>query len=60
MTLDQALRIHPGRRWDDWWLLHDFCDVARDGRVLVHRRIFARDGALLASISQEALVAEPA
>ncbi|MFI5314579.1 MAG: acyl-CoA thioesterase [Myxococcota bacterium] len=49
--LDHSLWVHGPVRWDDWWLLDAICDVSRGGRALAHRRIFARDGRLLASIT---------
>jgi acyl-CoA thioesterase II len=59
VSLDHVLRIHQPARWDDWWLLDNWSEVARDGRALWHRRVYARDGALLASVSQEGLVVDP-
>lgn len=58
VSLDHALHIHRAPRWDDWWLFHDVCEVARAGRTLLRRRVYTRDGALLASVSQEGLLAE--
>jgi acyl-CoA thioesterase-2 len=55
--LDHSVWIHEPARWDDWWLLDAVCDVSRGGRALGHRRIFARDGRLLASVTHAGLVA---
>ena len=48
-SFDHAVWIHRPARWDDWWLLESRCEVARGGRALGQRRIFARDGHLLAT-----------
>ena len=48
-SFDHAVWIHRPARWDDWWLLESSCEVARAGRALGQRRVFARDGRLLAS-----------
>jgi acyl-CoA thioesterase-2 len=60
VSLDHALRIHRPGLWDDWWLFDDWSEVAFAGRALWHRRVFTRDGTLVASVSQEGLVVEPA
>ena len=53
-SFDHALWIHRPARWDDWWLLESGCEVARGGRALGQRRIFARDGRLLATAAHSA------
>jgi acyl-CoA thioesterase-2 len=60
VSLDHVLRIHRPVPWDDWWLLDNWSEVACGGRALWHRRVYRRDGALVASVSQEALIVEPA
>jgi acyl-CoA thioesterase-2 len=55
-TLDHALWIHQPARWDDWWLLETRSQVAGAGQGLSRRRIFTRDGRLIASAAQEALI----
>jgi acyl-CoA thioesterase-2 len=55
-SLDHQVHVHRMPIWDDWWLFHGWSDVAHAGRALWHRQIFARDGALLASVRQEALI----
>lgn len=55
-TLDHALWIHQPARWDDWWLLETESEIASAGRGLSRRRIFARDGRLIASAAQEARI----
>jgi acyl-CoA thioesterase-2 len=59
VSLDHALRIHRPGPWDDWWLFDNWSEVAFAGRALWHRRVFTRDGKLVASVSQEGLVVEP-
>jgi len=59
VSLDHALHVHCPMAWNDWWLLDSRSEVAHDGRALWQRRIFTRDGALIASIQQEGLIREP-
>lgn len=54
---DHSVWIHEPARWDDWWLLDAVCEVSRGGRALGQRRIFARDGRLLASVAHAGRVA---
>jgi len=56
-TLDLALWVHRTVRWDDWWLMETISEVAQAGRGLSRRRIFTREGRLIASIAQEARIA---
>ena len=44
-------------RWDDWWLLETISQAAHAGRALSRRRIFTRDGRLVASSVEAARVA---
>jgi acyl-CoA thioesterase II len=55
--LDHALWVHQPARWDDWWLLETISEVAHAGRGLSRRRIFTREGRLIASTAQAALIA---
>jgi acyl-CoA thioesterase-2 len=55
--LDHALWIHRRVRWDDWLLLESESEIAHAGRALSRRRIFTREGTLLATAAQEARVA---
>ena len=55
--IDHALWVHRSVRWNDWWLLESTSEVADAGRALSRRRIFTRDGVLVASAAQSALVA---
>jgi len=54
--LEHAVWLHRAARWDDWWLLDAESDLARHGRARSRRRIFARDGRLLASATTHARV----
>lgn len=56
---DHVLHAHRPARRDEWWLLDSASEVARDGRAHWQRRVFARDGTLIASVAQEALIREP-
>lgn len=58
VSLDHSIWAHRPVRWDDWWLIRTTSDVCHAGRALTRREVFARDGRLLASIAQEALVAD--
>ena len=53
-SLDHSLQLHRPTRWDDWWLFCDRSEVAAAGRAFWQRRIFARDGTLVASVAQDA------
>jgi acyl-CoA thioesterase-2 len=55
--LDHTLWVHRRPRWDDWWLLEARTSVSHAGRALGRRRIYTRDGSLLASSGHTALVA---
>jgi len=57
-SLDQVLWLHRDRFWDDWWLLTTESDVAHGGRAFTRRMLYARDGALIASMAQEQLLAD--
>jgi acyl-CoA thioesterase-2 len=56
-TLDHALWLQRTQRWNDWWLLESSSEVSHAGCALSRRRIFTREGVLLASAAQSALVA---
>ncbi len=55
-SLDNVLWIHRDEAWDDWRLLVTESDVAYGGRALSRRQLFSREGTLLASMAQEALI----
>ena len=54
--LDLALWVHRSVRWDDWWLMETISEVAHAGRGLSRRRIYTRDGRLIATSAQEARI----
>ena len=56
-SLDHALWVHRFIPWDDWWLLKAYSQVSSGGRALSRRELYTRDGVLLASAAQEALIA---
>jgi acyl-CoA thioesterase-2 len=60
-SLDHALWIHRPVPLDDWLLFHKRTSTASGARGLSHAEFFARDGTLVASVTQEGLmrVAEP-
>jgi acyl-CoA thioesterase len=43
-------------RWDEWWLLASESEIAHAGRATTRRRLFSRDGRLVASMMQEQLL----
>jgi acyl-CoA thioesterase-2 len=55
-SLDQVLWLHRDLPWDDWRLITTESDVAHAGRAFTRRTLHARDGRLVASMAQEALV----
>lgn len=55
-SLDQVLWIHRDDPWDDWWLLTSWTDQGYAGRALSHRTLRDRQGRLIASMAQEALI----
>ena len=56
VSLDQVLWLHRDVPWDDWRLLTTESDVGHAGRALTRRRVHTRDGRLVASMAQEALI----
>lgn len=55
-SLDHALWIHRAVDMSDWLLFHKRTSAAQGSRGLVHAEFFSRDGALVASVSQEGLL----
>jgi acyl-CoA thioesterase-2 len=55
-SLDHAMWVHRAARWNDWWLVTTRSDVAHAGRAFTSREVYTREGSLVASIVQEALV----
>jgi len=58
-SLDHAMWWHRPARTDEWLLYSQSSASARAGRGLSSGRIFTRDGALVASVSQEIMVRVP-
>jgi len=55
-SLDQSVWIHREDAWNDWWLLTSWAELGHAGRSLGHRTLRARNGDLIASMAQEALI----
>ncbi|MCQ4208081.1 acyl-CoA thioesterase [Streptomyces longispororuber] len=55
-SLDHAMWFHRPARADQWLLYVCRSTVAGDGRTLAHGEFWTRDGALVASVAQEALL----
>lgn len=55
-SLDHALWIHRPVPIGEWLLFHKRTSAAQGARGLVHAEFFSRDGALVASVSQEGLI----
>jgi len=55
-SLDQSVWIHRSEPWDDYWLLESWTPDAHAGRALGHRSLRTRDGRLVASMAQEAMI----
>jgi acyl-CoA thioesterase-2 len=55
-SLDHALWIHRPVPLDDWILFHKHTSTASGSRGMSHAEFFARDGTLIASVSQEGLM----
>lgn len=55
-SLDHSIWFHRQFRADEWWLYDQFAPSASSGRGLVLARVFGRDGSLVASVAQEAVL----
>jgi acyl-CoA thioesterase II len=55
-SLDHAMWFHRDGRIDDWVLYHQDSPNLRGGRGLARGLMFSRDGRLLASVAQEAVL----
>jgi len=58
-SLDHALWFHGSVRADEWMLFVGHSDWAGGGRGLGHAKVFARDGRMVATISQEGMFRLP-
>jgi acyl-CoA thioesterase-2 len=59
-SLDHAIWWHRFGRADEWMLYVQESPSARGGRGLAQGRLYARDGALLATVAQEIMLRVPA
>jgi len=55
-SLDTAVWLHRDEPWTDWRYIESECDVGHGGRGFSRRCLYARDGRLLATMVQEALI----
>ena len=55
-SLDHTVWFHRPFRADEWWLYDQHSPAAAHGRGLVLARVFGRDGTLVASVAQEAVM----
>jgi acyl-CoA thioesterase len=56
--VSQSFEIHEIAAWRDWWLLDAGSESSRAGLARAARRVFARDGRLLATGTSRAFVAD--
>lgn len=59
VSLDQLIWLHRDCPWEDWRLVSSESDVAHGGRALSRRQVHTREGELVASMAQEALIPDP-
>lgn len=59
-SLDESIWFHRREVWDDWWLLTSRCVAGHAGRALTTRELRCRDGRIVATMAQEALIPDPA
>ena len=55
-SLDHALWIHRSVPIGEWMLFHKHTSVTQGARAMAHASFFSKDGALIASVTQEGLV----
>lgn len=55
-SLDTAIWFHRPEPWTDWRLIESECVIGHGGRGLSRRGLYDRDGRLVASMIQEALI----
>ena len=56
VSLDQSVWLHRDYDWDDWRLLRSVAPAAHAGRLLGLRTLSTREGDLVATTAQEALI----
>jgi acyl-CoA thioesterase-2 len=59
VSLDHAIWFHRPFRADEWLLFEASSSSLRDSRGLTQGRIFSEEGALVASVAQEAFLRRP-
>ncbi|KAK6013651.1 hypothetical protein OSTOST_21031 [Ostertagia ostertagi] len=60
LTLDHSIWMHSDRfRIDDWLLYENHSTIACGGRTLIEGKLWTRDGRLVFSTAQEALIRAP-
>ncbi|CAB3396550.1 unnamed protein product [Caenorhabditis bovis] len=60
LTLDHSIWMHTDNfRVDDWLLYENHSTIASGGRSLIEGKLWTRDGRLICSTTQEALVRSP-
>lgn len=55
-SLDHSVWFHRPFRADEWWLYDQHSPAATSGRGLVLAKVHSRDGRLVASVAQEAVI----
>lgn len=55
-SLDTAIWLHRPEPWRDWRYIESECAIGHGGRGLSRRAVYERDGRLVASMVQEALI----
>lgn len=55
-SLDTAIWLHRPEPWRDWRYIESECAIGHGGRGLSRRALYDRDGRLLVSMVQEALI----
>ncbi len=55
-SLDIVVWLHRDLPWEDFWLATSVADIAHGGRALTRRHVHDRDGRLVATMMQEALI----
>ena len=56
LSLEHSIGFHQPPQWLDWLAVSSHSPICHRSRALTHRQIFTREGALLASVTQEAFL----
>ncbi|KIH49200.1 hypothetical protein ANCDUO_20726 [Ancylostoma duodenale] len=60
LTLDHSIWMHDDKfRVDDWLLYENHSTIASGARTLIEGKLWTRDGRLVFSTAQEALIRAP-